>query len=38
MKKYNITIYFVALALMLMIINTATAQTTERKVDWELVS
>ena len=38
MKKYNITIYFVALALMLMIINTATAQTTERKVDWELIS
>ena len=38
MKKYNITIYFVALALMLLIINTVSAQVTERKVDWERVS
>lgn len=38
MKKCNITIYLVALALMLMIINTASAQATERKVDWDLVS
>ena len=38
MKKYNISIYLFALALMLMIINTASAQATERKVDWDLVS
>jgi len=38
MKKYKVTIYLVALAFMLMIINTATAQTTDRKVDWEIVS
>ena len=38
MKKFNFTIYLVALPLMLMIINTVTAQTTERKVDWELIS
>jgi hypothetical protein len=38
MKKQTFTIYLVALALMLMIINTASAQDTERKVDWELVS
>ena len=38
MKKYKFTIYLVALAFMLMIINTATAQTTDRKVDWEILS
>jgi len=38
MKKFNFTIYLVALALMLMIINTASAQATERDVDWELIS
>ena len=38
MKKYNFSIYLVALAFMLMIINTATAQTTDRKVDWEILS
>jgi hypothetical protein len=38
LKKYKVTIYLVALAFMLMIINTATAQTTDRKVDWEIVS
>ncbi len=38
MKNYKFTIYLVALAFMLMIINTATAQTTDRKVNWEIVS
>ncbi len=38
MKKYKVTIYLVALAFMLMIINTATAQNTDRNIDWEIVS
>ncbi len=38
MKKQTFIIYFIALALLLMIINTVTAQTTKRIVDWDLVS
>jgi len=38
MKKQNFTIYIIALALMLMIINVASAQTNERNIDWDLVS
>ena len=38
MKKYSFTIYLSALALLLMIINTAPAQTTERNIDWDLIS
>jgi hypothetical protein len=38
MKKQRFTIYFIAFAFLLMIINTATAQTTDRKVDWEIIS
>lgn len=36
--KNNFTIYLFALTLMLMIINIAPAQTTERNVDWNLIS
>jgi hypothetical protein len=38
MKKSNFTIYLSALALLLMIINTAPAQTVERNIDWALLS
>ena len=38
MRKFNFTIYLVALTLLFMIINTAPAQTTERDVDWDLLS
>jgi hypothetical protein len=38
MKKSNFTIYLFALALLLLIINTASAQTVERNVDWTLIS
>jgi hypothetical protein len=37
MRK-SFTIYLISLALMLMIINTASAQAPERNVDWELIS
>ena len=38
MKKYSFAIYLSALALLLMIINIAPAQTVERDVDWDLIS
>ena len=38
MKKYSFTIYLSALALMLMAITSAPAQTTEGNYDWELIS
>jgi len=37
MRKWNVTIFFVALALMLMVINSVSAQTPERNVNWELI-
>jgi hypothetical protein len=37
MKKNYFTIYFSALALMLMIINIAPAQTSEHNVNWDLI-
>jgi lysyl-tRNA synthetase class I len=38
MKNQRVTIYFVAFAFLLMIINVASAQATERNVNWERVS
>jgi len=38
MKNQRVTIYFIALAFLLIIINVASAQATERNVDWECVS
>lgn len=38
MKNYRITIFLTTLALMLLIIDSAPAQTTERIINWDLVS
>jgi hypothetical protein len=38
MRQYNFTIFLVTLALLLMIINSVSAQAPERNFDWELIS
>jgi hypothetical protein len=38
MRKHRVTIYFIAFAFLLLIINATSAFATERKVDWDAVS